>query len=188
MSPPGEHVRLARTLLKAAIVLAFAAAALGGAAALGSTLFEQPPRDAEEFAQRIEAASERADDRRPTRAERRYARALNALCLRQRPAEEALGEPETVAEVPAWYRRAKPVFSRHRAQLAALRPPRSYRDEVDRLLTLERRATNLFDRMVRRLGSGDRAAFEEMHLAGERLATRSEGLLVQLGGLGCIRD
>jgi hypothetical protein len=181
-------VRLVRTLLKAAIVLAVAAAALGGAAALGSTLFEQPPRDAADFAQRVEAASERADDRKRTKAERRYARALNALCLRQRPAEEALGEPETVAEIPAWYRRAKPVFRRHRAQFTALRPPRSYRDEVDELLALERRAIGLFDRLVRRLGAGDRAAFDEMRLGSERLSARSEELLVQLGGLGCIHD
>jgi len=181
-------VRLARTLLKAAIVLAFAAAALGGAAALGSTLFEQPPRDAADFAQRVEAASERADDRKPTKAERRYARVLNALCLRQRPAEEALGKPETVGEIPAWYRRARPVFSRHRAQFAALRPPRSYRGEVDELLTLERQAIGLFDRLVERLRSGDRAAFDEMRLASERLSAQSEELLVQLGGLGCIHD
>ncbi|MGH3019826.1 MAG: hypothetical protein ACRDOP_13555 [Gaiellaceae bacterium] len=181
-------MRLARTLLKAAVVLAFAAVALGGAAALGSTLFEQPPRDAADFAQRVEAASERADDRKPSKAERRYARALNALCLRQRPAEETLGEPETVAEIPAWYRRAKPVFSRHRAQFAALRRPRSYRDEVDELLALERQAIGLFDRLVERLRSGDRAAFDEMRLASDRLSARSEELLVQLGGLGCIRD
>jgi hypothetical protein len=180
-------VRLVRTLLKAVIVLAFAAAALGGAAALGSTLFEQPPRDAAEFAQRIEAASERVDDKKRSRAERRYARRLNALCLRQRPAEDALGLPDSPAEIPTWYRRAKPVFLRHRAQLAALDPPRSYRDEVQELLTLDGRAVALFDRLVERLGSGDRAAFEEMRLGIERMSDRSEELLVQLGGLGCIR-
>jgi hypothetical protein len=180
-------VRLARTLLKAVIVLAFAAAALGGAAALGSTLFEQPPRDAAEFAQRIEAGSERAVDEQRTRAERRYARRLNALCLRQRPAEDALGLPDSATEIPAWYRRAKPVFLRHRTQLAALDPPRSYRDEVRELITLDRRAVAFFDRLVERLGSGDRAAFEEMRLGIERMSDRGEELLVQLGGLGCIR-
>ncbi|MGH3037123.1 MAG: hypothetical protein ACRDMU_08070 [Gaiellaceae bacterium] len=181
-------MRLVRTLLKAVVVLAFAAAALGGAAALGSTLFEEPPRDAADFAQRVQAASERTGDTKRTKAERRYARALNALCLRQRPAEEALGTPKSVAEIPAWYRRAKPVFRRHRAQFAARRPPRSYRDEVAELLALERRAIRLFDRLVARLGAGDRAAFDEMRLGSERLSGRSEQLLVALGGLGCIHD
>lgn len=181
-------MRLARQLVKAVVVLAFAAVGLGGAAALGSTLFEEPPRDAADFAHRIEAGSERADDRKRTKAERRYARELNALCLRQRPAEHALGKPLTVGEIPAWYRRAKPVFSRHRAQFAALRPPRSHRDEVDELLTLERRAIDLFDRLVARLRSGDRAAFDETRLAGDRLSDRAEQILVELGGLGCVQD
>lgn len=181
-------MRLARTLLKAVIVLAFAAAALGGAAALGSTLFERPPRDAADFAQRVEAASERAVGEKRTRAERRFARRLTALCLRQRPAEDALGVPASPAEIPGWYRSAKPVLLRHRAQLAALETPRGYRDEVRELLTLDRRAVALFDRLVERLGAGDRAAFEEMRLGSERMAERSEALLVRLGGLGCIRD
>ena len=53
-------MRLARPLLKLVIVLAIVAAALGGAVALASTLFEEPPRDAADFAARIEAGSERA--------------------------------------------------------------------------------------------------------------------------------
>jgi hypothetical protein len=181
-------VRLARTLIKALIVLAVAAGALGGAAALGSTLFEQPPRDAAEFAQRVEAGSERVVDERRTRAERRFARRLTALCLRQRPVEDELGVPESVPELPAWYRRARPVALRHAAQVAALEPPPSYRDEMRELLTLERRAVNLLDRLVDRLGSGDRAAFEEMRPGLDRIQARSNELLAQVGGLGCIRD
>jgi hypothetical protein len=181
-------VRLARTLLKTIIVLAFAAAALGGAAALGSTLFEEPPRDAAEFAQRVAAGSERAVDAEHTRAERRYARRLTALCLRQRPVEDDLGAPASLAEFPAWYRRARPVVLRHRAQFIALETPRSYRDEVRELVTLDKQGVALLDRLVDRLGTGDRAAFEEMRLGIDRIAARGDELLVQLGGRACIDD
>ena len=181
-------MRLARSLIKALIVLAVAAGALGGAAALGSTLFEKPPRDAEAFAQRVEASSERAVDEKHTRAERRFARRLTALCLRQRPVEDELGVPASVAELPAWYRRARPVALRHRAQVAALETPRSYRDEMRELLTLDRRSVALLDRLVERLAAGDRAAFEEMRLGLDRIKAQGDELLAQVGGVGCIRD
>src|SRR5687767_8223474 len=92
MSPRGHHVRLARTLLKTVIVLAFAAAALGGAAALGSTLFEEPPRDAAEFAQRVAAGSTRHEqDGKPrTAEEKRYVRRVNSLCARYDASTDAL--------------------------------------------------------------------------------------------------
>jgi hypothetical protein len=180
-------VRLARSLLKVTIVLVLAGGALGGAAALGSTLFEQPPRDAAEFARRVEAASKRAADQKRTGAERRYARRLNALCLRRRAADDDLAMPRSAAEIPAWYRRARPVFLRRAAQIAALHPPRSYRAQVEELLALDRQAIAAFDRLVERLRSGDRAALEEMRLGIERLADRAENRLVALGGLGCVR-
>ena len=181
-------MRLARSLIKALIVLAVAAGALGGAAALGSTLFEEPPRDAAEFAQRVENGSERAVDEKRTRAERRFARRLTALCLRQRPAEDELGVPASVAELPALYRRARPVALRHRAQVAALETPRSHRDEMRELLSLDRRSVALLDRLVERLAAGDRAAFEEMRLGLDRIKARSDELLARVGGVGCIRD
>jgi len=64
-------VRLARPFLKLITVLAIVAVAFGGAVALASTLFEGPPKDAADFAARVEAGSEHAKPpERSTAAER----------------------------------------------------------------------------------------------------------------------
>ena len=73
-------MRLAQTLVKAAVILAVIAATLGGAVALGSTLFEAPPRDAAEFAARVEAGSTTRLRRKRTAAERRYILEVGELC------------------------------------------------------------------------------------------------------------
>ena len=78
----GTPVRLAQTLAKAGVILAVIAVALGGAVALGSTLFEAPPRDAAEFAARIEAgARTRPPHKRSTRSSAAlHPRAVSDLC------------------------------------------------------------------------------------------------------------
>ena len=81
----GTPVRLAQTLVKAAVILALIAATLGGAVALGSTLFEAPPRDAAEFAARIEAGSTHAPpSAKHSVDERRYILAVSELCAKQK--------------------------------------------------------------------------------------------------------
>jgi hypothetical protein len=135
MSPQGEHVRLARTLLKAAIVLAFAAAALGGAAALGSTLFEQPPRDAAEFAQRIEAGSTRHEREGTPRTaeEKRYVRRVNALCARYDAHTDALSGRKPAAILDGILRERRVFVGRFRS----LDAPGRYAKPAQRLLAVE---------------------------------------------------
>jgi hypothetical protein len=128
-------VRLARTLLKAVIVLAFAAAALGGAAALGSTLFEQPPRDAEEFAQRIEAASARHEREGAPRTaeEKRYVRRVNALCARYDARTDALAGRKPAAILDGILRERRAFVER----FGALDAPGRYGKPAQRLLAVE---------------------------------------------------
>jgi hypothetical protein len=135
MTPPGEHVRLARSLLKAVIVLAFAAGALGGAAALGSTLFEEPPRDAAEFAQRIEAASERHEREGAPRTaeEKRFVRRVNALCARYDARTDALAGRKPAAILDGILRERQAFVERFRV----LDAPGRYAKPAQRLLAVE---------------------------------------------------
>src|SRR5919106_4072747 len=100
-------MRLVRRLFKLLVVVAVAAAVLGGAAALGSTLFEAPPKDAAEFADWVAEGSKHADpsdgkgkaaDRQRTPAERRFIRRLNEMCSRQERELDQLPTPQSSQE------------------------------------------------------------------------------------------
>ena len=118
-------MRLAQTLVKAAVILALIAATLGGAVALGSTLFEAPPRDAAEFAARVEAGSTHAPPAvRRTAAERRYILDVSELCAKRnerlRDLELRVAEADRVARLRAW----RAIQADYATDFEALTPPR----------------------------------------------------------------
>ena len=103
-------MRLVQTLAKAVVILAVIAATLGGAVALGSTLFESPPRDAAEFAARVEAGSTYAPPAETrTAAERRYILAVGELCAERNEQvhdlEERVPAADSVGRLRGWRRR-----------------------------------------------------------------------------------
>jgi hypothetical protein len=163
-------------LVKTLGAAGLAAAALGGAAALGSNLFETPPRDAAEFAERVEAGSTHIDPnrKRPAvqkkhgkkatqkrvsaaqlAAERRYARTLDSWCVQQEREVAALGS--------GWYAddylgRMLALSQSWRARVAALRPPARLRGKAARYLGAWERLEGLTVRLVRASARGDAVA------------------------------
>jgi len=147
-------MRLAKRLLKILTVLALAAAALGGAAALGSTLFQAPPRDAVEFAQRVEAGSTYWEDvaereraakgrRKPARgwkdrprAEARYLRSLDRLCTRERNTIDRLPTPKKRRETLTYLRRWLRVTRAHQKKARALDEPARLKRRMEQYLRL----------------------------------------------------
>lgn len=165
-------------LVKTLGVAALAASALGGAAALGGTLFESPPRDAAEFAERVEAGSTHVDPnrrhlpapkkrakkahakaaQRRTAAERTYARTMNAWCVRQ---EQDVAQLNIYASdgLSSWL-----SLSRNwRARVAALRPPPRFRDEAARYLSTWERLEQITVRMTSANQRGDSVASLELY-------------------------
>jgi hypothetical protein len=162
-------MKLVKTLGAAGL----AAAALGGAAALGSNLFEEPPRDAAEFAERVEAGSTHIDPSRqrpvvqkkrakkPAQkrvgaaqlaAERHYARTLDSWCVQQ--------EREVDSLASGWYAddyldRVLALSRSWRARVAALRPPARFRSKAARYLGAWTRLEGLTVRLVRAGARGD---------------------------------
>lgn len=165
-------------LVKTLGVAVLAAAVLGGAAALGSNLFESPPRDAEEFAERVEAGSTHIDpnrkpvvvpkkhektahpvaERKPTAAERRYVRTMNAWCVQQ--------EKDVAALQPVYGEDPLGVYlslsRRWRARVAALVAPPRLRDEETRYLRTWERLEGIIVRLVRAHQRGDSVASLEL--------------------------
>jgi hypothetical protein len=179
-------VRLARTLLKAVVVLAFAAAALGGAAALGSTLFEQPPRDAEEFAQRIAAASTRHErDGTPrTAEEKRYVRRVNSLCARYDARTDALAGRKRVAVLEGILRERRLFVARFRS----LDAPARYAKPAQLLLAVEAEVQPALQAVAEALRSGASGPPPELKRKLDRLDAGYDVVLSDLEARKCTSE
>lgn len=153
------------TLAKIFAASVAAAAVLGGAAALGSTLFQGPPRDAAEFAARVEAGSThwedvtlpgsgKAEKQAPRRwpgrprAEARYLRALDGVCAHQARALARLERPGTRKQTEAYLSGWLRIAGRHQQQLRALDPPRKLERAVDRYVEVWSDAEEIVEELL----------------------------------------
>jgi hypothetical protein len=170
--------RVLTKLVKTLGVAVLAVAALGGAAALGSNLFDTPPKDAADFAERVEAGSTHIDpdreppvvprkrkrgagkteERKPTAAERRYARTMNAWCVQQESDVAAIGPVYGQDPLAAYLSLSR----RWRARVAALVAPPRLRDEEARYLGAWKRLEGIVVRMVHANQRGDSVASLEL--------------------------
>jgi hypothetical protein len=179
-------VRLVQTLAKAVLILAVIAATLGGAVALGSTLFEAPPRDAAEFAARVEAGSTyAAPGQKRTAAERRYVLAVGSLCGERN--ERLLGLERRVkeADVPGRLRGWRAIFAAYSEDFAALEPPQRYRAGADRVGDLGRAMLALTDGALEAKRAGDLEGFEAKTRAAELLDARYDQAVLHLEAPAC---
>lgn len=191
-------MRLARKLLKTVVVLAVAAGALGGAVALGSTLFERPPRDAAEFAARAKGVAETsrgggatalpAGKRRSAaaKARARYARALDAACRRQIRDYDALGTPRTLAELETYLERVLALARGYQGESLGVRTPPAFRDEEARYEALGAEGLDLLERM---LAAARRSDPDTIALLGTRLldlADEQNEQARRIGALDCV--
>jgi hypothetical protein len=179
-------VRLARPLLKLVTVLAIVAAAFGGAVALASTLFEGPPRDAAEFAARIEAGSERAKPpERSTASERRYVLDLNDVCARTDEAYDELRRNRTgkarIQRLRSW----RGVFARFDREFQALTPPKRDRLNAATVVRLNRATLALTDGAVAALRARDEDGYDAKIAATALLDMRFDEAMRRLGAAPC---
>jgi hypothetical protein len=179
-------VRLARPFLKLITVLAIVAAAFGGAVALASTLFEGPPRDAAEFAERIEDGSEHAEPpERATAAERQYVLDLNDLCERT---DEAYLETRRNQAGKARLQRLRSwraVFADFDRRFRALEPPKRDRLEVANVIRLNRSTLALTDGAIAALRARNDEDYEAKVAATKLIDVRFDQAIRRLGAPSC---
>jgi hypothetical protein len=179
-------VRLARPLLKLIIILAIVAAAFGGAVALASTLFEGPPRDAAEFAARVEAGSEHAKPpERSTAAERRYVLDLNDLCDRTDDAYLELRRNQAGKARLQRLRSWRAVFAGFEREFKALTPPKRDRIEAGNVMRLNRSTLALTDSAIAALRAGDEGGYEAKVAATKLIDARFDQAIRRLGAPSC---
>jgi len=183
----GNPVRLAQTLAKAATILVVIAVTLGGAVALGSTLFESPPRDAAEFAARIEAGSTHARPaEKRTAAERRYVLELSELCARRneelRDLDLRVPSADRIPRLRSW----RAILARHSEGFAAITAPKLYREDAARAEDLSRGMLDLSDSALEAWQAGDRNLFEARVGATELLDERYDRTMLRLEAPACV--
>ena len=180
-------MRLVRRLFKLLVVVAAAAAVLGGAAALGSTLFEAPPKDAAEFASRVAAGSERSKPER-TRAEARYVRKLNALCTRMNKDFGALPRPDGLEELATYLESWQRLLRGFDADFRALPAPPRYREDARRIVELDRAALRVGAAGERAARRGHRHAFGVSAAQGKRLDRSFDRVMRHIGATVCTEN
>jgi len=182
-------VRLAQTLVKAAVILALVAATLGGAVALGSTLFEPPPRDAAEFAARVEAGSTHAPPAvKRTASERRYILEVSELCAKRnerlRDLDARVAEADAVTRLRSW----RVIQADFAEDFAALTPPRVFRQSAVRAMALDQSMLELAEGALDARSSGDRDGFDTKVRAVELLGQQSDAALLRLEAPVCATE
>jgi hypothetical protein len=185
----GIPVRLVQTLVKAGLILAVIAATLGGAVALGSTLFEAPPRDAAAFAAQVEAGSTHVvPARKRTAAERRYVLALTDVCFdrneRLRALERRVKSVDVVGRLRGW----RAIFAVYAEDFAALTAPPRYQAVADRVNDLGQAMLDLSDGALEAKRAGDREGFEAKTRAVELLDARYDQAVLHLGAPSCATE
>lgn len=177
-------MRLVRNLVKTIAVLVAAVAVLGGAAALGGTIFEAPPRDAAEFEARVEAGSAHADPtEKRTEAERGYALDLNDLCSRTDKARADV--KRTVLGTVPLLRAGQKLLADFDEEFHELTPPRRYREAAADVVQIDRGMLDLVDGALAARAAGDRETYEAKLEAKELLADRFRAAMAQLDAPAC---
>lgn len=179
-------MRLVKTLVKAGLILAMIAATLGGAVALGSTLFEAPPRDAAEFAARVEAGSTHAAPaQKRTAEERAYVLGLSDLCAerneRLRGLERRVKSADLIGRLRGW----RTIFAAYSEDFAALKPPRRYQAAADRVGDLGTAMLALTDSAFEARRTGDLQGYEAKTRATELLDARYDQAVLHLDAPAC---
>ncbi len=189
MQGRGQPVRLAQTLVKALLILAVIAATLGGAVALGSTLFEPPPSDAAEFAARVAAGSTHAPaPERRSAAERRYILAVSELCAerseRLRDLELRVAEADRVGRLRGW----RAIQAGYAADFAALAPSQQLRQAAAEARSLDQGMLDLADEALEAHRTDDREVFDTKAKAVELLQARRDQTMLRLDAPACAAD
>lgn len=182
-------MKIVQTLVKAAVILALIAATLGGAVALGSTLFEPPPRDAADFAARVEAGSTHAPlSAKRTAAERRYVLEVSELCAKRNERVRNLALRVSEDDRVAWVRAWRAIHADYAADFEALPPPRVFRQGAARAIALDQSMLDLTAGALEARRSGDRDGFATKVAAAELLQEQSDAAMLALDTPVCAAE
>jgi hypothetical protein len=114
-------------------------------------------------------------------SEEEFTRSANAICRKYDGELEALGDPQTAAEVGEALDEAVPIIEDGVAELRALRPPEESEAQYDQMVDAIAATIPVFRRLGDAVADQDRKAAREAIEEGDRIDQNSDRLAREIG-------
>ena len=112
----------------------------------------------------------------------------DAICAKYDKKIQALGSPQSPADIPAYVQKGIPLLRQGIAELRALNPPADVEDDYNRMLNETAKAIPAAEKLAEAAEKGDAAAVQEAIREGQLADEASDELATKLELDGCAAD
>ena len=112
----------------------------------------------------------------------------DAICEKYDKKIQALGSPQSPADIPAYVQKGIPLLRQGIAELRALKPPADVEDDYNRMLNETAKAIPAAEKLADAAEKGDTAAVQEAIREGQQADQASDELATKLGLGRCAAD
>ena len=112
----------------------------------------------------------------------------DAICAKYDNKIQALGSPQSPADIPAYVQKGIPLLRQGIAELRALNPPADVEDDYNRMLNETAKAIPAAEKLADAAEKGDTAAVQEAIREGQQADQASDELATKLGLGRCAAD
>jgi hypothetical protein len=112
----------------------------------------------------------------------------NAICEKYDKKIQALGTPQSPADIPAYVQKGIPLLRQGIAELRALNPPADVEDDYNRMLNQTAKAIPAAEKLADAAEKGDAAAVQDAIKEGQQADDASDGLATKLKLDQCAAD
>jgi hypothetical protein len=112
----------------------------------------------------------------------------NAICEKYDKKIQALGSPESPADIPAYVQKGIPLLRQGIAELRALNPPAEVEDDYNRMLDETAKAIPAAEKLADAAEKNDAAAVQDAIKEGQQADDASDELAAKLKLDGCAAD
>jgi hypothetical protein len=112
----------------------------------------------------------------------------NAICEKYDKKIQALGSPESPADIPAYVQKGIPLLRQGIAELRALNPPADVEDDYNRMLNETAKAIPAAEKLADAAEKGDTAAVQDAIREGQQADEASDELATKLKLDRCAAD
>jgi hypothetical protein len=112
----------------------------------------------------------------------------NAICEKYDRKIQALGSPQSPADIPAFVQKGVPLLRQGIAELRALNPPADVEDDYNRMLDETAKAIPAAEKLADAAEKSDAAAVQEAIQEGQQADDASDELATKLKLDGCAAD
>jgi hypothetical protein len=112
----------------------------------------------------------------------------NAICEKYDKKIQALGSPQSPADIPAYVQKGIPLLRQGIAELRALNPPADVEDDYNRMLDETAKAIPAAEKLADAAEKNDAAAVQDAIKEGQQADDASDELATKLKLDGCAAD